>query len=703
MTPESGTRSLADAALSRAVTATLLVLSTGEEIAKRIENHLRNAGHPVRCAWATDLEDLEDLLRRAPPDMVLSSDGMVTAPARDVLALCSRFAPDVPVLRLVDRPFTVMDTVASLKAGGRSLVSCCDPQFLLHLELICLRELRSYTQRRELRDTRLRLADYEARYQKLMAGTGDAVVQVQEGIITHANAAFAALLGQADAATFEGNPLMDYVAGSGQAQAKQFLKLFSQGKLKSDKPLELVLRGQDGKDLKITAQVAAGDDGADHAERRLELLIRSEAPVLAPASAASVQDAGRAELFQTIESAIKTNVGMHRALLVLMVDSFASIEQRLGYHDSEEVLSQLSALVKQRLGQKETLFRFSTAMLALVISRPSPSDLERLAETLRSDIAAQLFKTDKFEAHLAAAVVCYPIGPSDQAVEVVDSAVREVRKLSREGGNRVAVVGKTAEAAQVDAEGQRKADQVKKALQENRMKLAYQSIASLEGDDRQHFDVLARLLDESGHEVPAREFIPAAEKFGLIVAVDRWVIARALGVLAKRQGAQDQSSLFVRISEQTLKEGDAFYKWFTEQLKSRPLRKEELVIAIQESIVETHVGKAKAMGKALKDLGADLALDYFGVGNNSAQMLEHVPASFVRFHYSFSKDFNNPALQKKLGELITIAKQKSVRTIMGQVEDANAMARLWQLGVNYIQGFHVQAPEAVLLSTDLRR
>ena len=660
---------------------------------------MRNAGHPVRCAWATDLEDLEDLLRRAPPDLVLSSDGMATAPARDVLALCTRLAPDVPVLRLVERPFTVMDTVASIKAGGRALVSCCDAQFLLHLELICLRELLSHAQRRELRETRLRLADYEARHQKLMAGTADAMVQVQEGIITRANAAFVALLGHATAAALEGNPLMDYVAQSGQAQAKQFLKLFSQGKLKPDKPLELILRSADGKALTLSAQVAAGDGGED---RLLELLIRSETPVTVPAVAAE-RMAGEKELLQALNVAIKANVGMHRALVVLMVDSFASIEQRLGYHDSEEILSQLSALVKQQLNPKETLYQFSTAMLALVISRPSPLDFEKLAETLRSDIATQLFKTASYEAHLAVTVVAYPLGPGDQAIELVNAAVAEVRKLSREGGNRIAVVGKAAEAAQADAEGQRKADQVKKALVENRLKLAYQSIASLEGDDRQHFDVLARMLDEAGHEVQAKDFIPAAEKFGLIVAVDRWVISRALGVLSKRSGAQAQSSLFVRISEQTLKEGDAFYRWFTEQLKSRPLRKEELVFALQESIVETHVGKAKAMCKALKDLNADLTLDYFGAGNNSAQMLEHVPASFVRFHHSFSKDFNNPVLQKKLEGLMKIAKEKGIRTIMGQVEDANAMARLWQLGVNYIQGFHVQAPEAVLLSTDVRR
>jgi multidomain signaling protein FimX len=74
----------------------------------------------------------------------------------------------------------------------------------------------------------------------------------------------------------------------------------------------------------------------------------------------------------------------------------------------------------------------------------------------------------------------------------------------------------------------------------------------------------------------------------------------------------------------------------------------------------------------------------------------------VRFHYSFTKDFKDPAIQDRLGTLMKVAKDRNVKTIVGQVEDANAMARLWQLGVNYIQGYHIQAPEAVLLATDVR-
>ena len=695
--------------------ATVLVLSAGEEVAKRIESHLRNAGHPVRAAWVTDLEDMEDAVRRGAPDLVLCQQDMPQASVKDVLTLVHKFSPDLPVLLLATKPFTMADTVAALRTGVRGLVIAGDALQLQHLETICLRELGTHQTLRELRATRARLADYEARHEKLMAGTADAVLHVQEGIVTHVNAAFAQLVGHKPAA-LQGNPLMDLVAPEGQAGVKAFLKQFAQDKVKNDQSVELMLRNPLAGTLKVTARVTVGQADGD---RLLELLIRSPTPAApkpAPAAAAAPAPAslptpaplpnnpnpGRIELLQMLEQAIKANVGMHRALLLVMVDAFATIEQRLGYNESELALGQLTELVRQRASPREPVYRLSTALVAVVVSRPSPGDFEKLGEAIRSDVAAQVFKTERFEAHLAVTVLCYPLASSDKAVTAIDGAVSDVRKLSRDGGNRVAVMGPAAQAAAVAADEQRKVDQIKKALLENRLKLAYQSIASLEGGDHAHYDVLARMLDEAGQEMPAREFIPTAEKFGLIVAIDRWVIARALTVLAKRAGATDVSSLFVRLSEPSVREGDALYKWLAEQLKARPLKKEELVVSVPESVIEMHVGKAKALAQALRGLGAELAMDRFGSGENSVKMLEHLAPRYVRFDYKFTKDFNDPKLQARMAELMAVAKQRSIKTIVGQVEDANAMARLWQLGVNYIQGFHIQQPEAVLLASDVR-
>ena len=159
----------------------------------------------------------------------------------------------------------------------------------------------------------------------------------------------------------------------------------------------------------------------------------------------------------------------------------------------------------------------------------------------------------------------------------------------------------------------------------------------------------------------------------------------------------------MKLSEETLKDSDMFLLWLQELLKQRPLTHEELCFEMQELAVQNHIRKAKALTRSLRDLGAGVAIEHFGIGTNSAQLLEHIPATFLKFHHSFTHNFNDRDVQKKMTNLMEIAKQRSIKTIVSHVEDANVMARMWQMGVNYIQGYHVQEPEVVLLAVDPTR
>jgi EAL domain-containing protein (putative c-di-GMP-specific phosphodiesterase class I) len=122
---------------------------------------------------------------------------------------------------------------------------------------------------------------------------------------------------------------------------------------------------------------------------------------------------------------------------------------------------------------------------------------------------------------------------------------------------------------------------------------------------------------------------------------------------------------------------------------------------LQELVLQNHIRKAKVLTKVLRDSGASVAIEHFGVGANSAQLIEHLPINFLKFHSSFTHSFNEKDIQKKMSTLMEMAKQRRIKTIVSHVEDANVMARMWQMGVNYIQGYHVQEPEVVMLSEEL--
>lgn len=677
----------------------VLVVSDSENVAKRIESHLRNAGHPVRCAWVADLEELEDVLRRGAPDLLLCAEGLPKAPLKEVVEISDRLCPDLPVLLLSQR-FGADEVLAAHAAGARDLVAYEDLRDLKHLEFVLQREFASHHHLRALRTVRSRLDDFESRHKQLLQGTNDAVAHIQEGIVSHANPAFAGLLGYASPDELLELPLMDLVCPDQQLKVKEHMKLLIKGKAEG-KPLECCLLKQDGGKVHITAQLTRGNvDG----ENFVEMLIRAEAAQSTAGAGSSAQPSGRLAYFDALTAAINgvSQQKMPRAALLIAVDDFAGLEERIGLHDAEEAVLLLIDWVRARLAPQDQLHRFSTGELAAIVNRATAAEFEQFGELLIKEVVKQIFNTTGHEAHLTLSITAYPLSGGEQVPMVAGELTREARKLASRGGRQFANLGPTAKNSQVEREEARKAAQIKRAIEENRLKLAYQSIASLEGDTRQHFDVLVRMIDETGKEQHAAEFIAVAEKFGMMRAIDRWVAARALKVLAKRESSSEASSLFVKISEESLKDAEGYAAWLAEQLKQRPLKPEELVFEFQELTLQNHIRKAKTLTTALRDLGGYIAIEHFGIGANSAQLLEHIPPQFVKFHPSFTHQFHDKDLHKKMTTLMETARQLGIKTIVSHVEDANVMARLWQMGVNYIQGFHVQEPEVVLLSAEVR-
>lgn len=675
------------AATATGASALLLVVTPFEENAKRVESHLRNAGHKMRAVWITELADLDQHLQKSQPDLLLASDHASSVPLKNVIESCRRFAPSLPIVALAPR-LGAEGASTAVAAGARDLVADGDPESLAHLERVYVREFLAYRNLRELARTRSLLIDYESRYAQLIAGTGDAVAHIYEGILSQVNPAFAALLGHDDIEALAGMPLMDVIAADNKTAVRDHLKQLDKGRA-DGKPLECNLLGKTGNKVSVCAQLTRGEA---EGERFIEMLIRAESTQAAPGAG----HAGRVDFFSALEAPAAAN--QPRAAVFAVVDNFVALEDRIGHLDAERVVVDAAGLLGKALAAGDTLYRFSTHEYAALVSRPDALEFERLVEKLVQDVGAQVFSTPDHEAQLSLSVTIYPLGGAETSPQVSTDLVREARKLSAKGGNRCIVLGPTARANAEEREDLRKADGIRKAIEDGRLKLAYQSIASLEGDTRQHFDVLVRMVNEEGVELHASDFIRAAEKAGLMRAIDRWVVGRAMKVLAGREARKDSSMLFLKLSEDTLKDAEGFLAWFQEMLKGRRLGEDEICFEIQELVLQNHIRKAKVLTKMLRDTGASVAIEHFGIGTSSAQLIEHLPVNFLKFHRSYTHDFADKDIQKKMSQLMEMAKQRQIKTIVSHVEDANVMARMWQMGVNFIQGYHIQEPEVVMLT-----
>jgi EAL domain-containing protein (putative c-di-GMP-specific phosphodiesterase class I) len=237
---------------------------------------------------------------------------------------------------------------------------------------------------------------------------------------------------------------------------------------------------------------------------------------------------------------------------------------------------------------------------------------------------------------------------------------------------------------------------IKGALMENRFRLVQQPIASLLGEDKGMFDVLVRMLDEQGGEVLPAEFIRAAERNDLMKNIDRWVIGASMSFAANRKA----SCIFVRLSKDTILD-KTVVSWLETQLRSLKIEAKRLCFQVTEEIATQYVRQTTELSDSLRKLGFRFALEHFGTGRDPFKLLSGIGMNFIKVDGSLMQGLStNQLQQQRVKGLVEAAKRKGVETVAERVEDANTMAVLWQLGVEFIQGYFVNAPEDVTMSGD---
>lgn len=678
-------------------TADLLVATASENSARELESHLRNAGFNVHTSWIKSRKQLEERLAAPAPDMVLCADDLAELPAETATTLILQAYPGLPVLWLTEN-VQAESRAAALQHGARDLCSTADAVDLAHFELVLLRELTASRQRLELAKLQSRLTDTEAQSLQLLSAMPDAIAYVQEGIVTRVNPAFAKLVQAEDEESLAGRPLMDFVAEDQRKVIRQHLKHVTQGKLESETVTFSLVDGA-GNLVEVHSRWKQTSLGGEPA---IELSLRQETQQIQSSGGSDsvgVASApqGRLAFIKALELTCREPTPTPRILMFVVVDDFGSLEDRLGLQSAEEAVLELLHFIQNHLHDIVGISRFSTDEIALIVNSTPQVEVEKLITRMCKDISTEILRTAQHEAHVTVTLLAFSLG-QESTESALNDVCREARKLSKQGGNRAQLLGPAAKTSLIERELERLAAQLKKALAENRMTLAYQAIASLEGDARQHQDVLVRMVDEDGKELLAADFISAAEKHSLIRSVDQWVTTQILKLLAERRQSTEAPSMFVRLSEETLRHSDEFLSWLKPRLQSRPLKPEELIFEMQEGFLHKHVTKANAFSEACRKLGIQISISRFGAAANSEQILDRIPAQYVKFDPQFTQRFADPNTQKRMTQLLAFTKAKGIKTICSHIEDANLMAKLWQLGINYIQGRRIKEPEVLKLT-----
>jgi diguanylate cyclase (GGDEF)-like protein len=673
----------------------LIVLSSAREPVEAVNSILRRAGQPAHCTWIPALRDLGDALTQLNPELLVH-----VANSREELQSAIRvrdqLAPTVPVLLLAAQADEARIAEA-MSLGARDAVTLANPE---RLQAVMLRELKVFRTERTL-DASLKSAqDARSQLGSVLNRSNDAIIQVQEGIVVEANPAWLELFGVVEGVA--GEPVMDLFDDSTHAALRGALAACLQGRWKADVPLRANALLGDGTVLPIEMTLALGEH---EQEPCVSLMVpsrpREERSVVErPAAAVEAPGAllARPELLAALARrlAIPAPGGM-RCLVMIKLDKFADLERVVGATASEDILIEFTRLLKETLHPKELAGSFGGVRFLVLLERGNEHDINAWSERLLARVQKQVMRIRDKTVSVTCTLGLSVVPPGQAKVDaVISDALECARKGAARGGNQSITSDRADNDSRVMAYDKVWVKHIKAALMENRFRLVQQPIASLQGERPGMYDVLVRMIDQQGREVLPSEFMAAAGRNDLLKNIDRWVVGASLSFAAQKK----PECLFVRLSKETVRDS-GFLEWLDNHLRSSHADPQRLCFQITEESAASYVAQVKGLAAGLRERSFRFALDSFGSGRDSVGMLEAIPLDFVKIDGTIIGGLaGDQQLQMRVRTLVEAARRKNIQTIGERVEDANTMAVLWQVGVQYIQGYFINEPEEVVLRAE---
>ncbi|KPW58253.1 Sensory box/GGDEF domain/EAL domain protein [Pseudomonas caricapapayae] len=391
--------------------------------------------------------------------------------------------------------------------------------------------------------------------------------------------------------------------------------------------------------------------------------------------------------------------GSH-CLMFLDLDQFKLVNDTGGHAAGDELLRQLCRALPQGLRDADTLARLGGDEFGvLLVDCPAGIALD-IAEALREIVQRLHFMWKGRPFMTTVSIGLVHLGDIPATLEGSLSAADMACYMAKERGrNRVQVYSVDDLTLSMRFGEMAWIQRLHMAMDENRFCLYAQEIASIsgEGDEVRHIEILLRLRDESGRMVVPDNFIPAAERYGLMTTLDRWVVHNVFKVIAQCQSDDrhqvPQALCAINLSGSSIGD-DTFLEYLKQQFQAFAVSPGMICFEITETSAIADLDSAIRFINELKGLGCQFSLDDFCSGMSSFAYLKHLPVDFLKIDGSFVKDMLDNPINKAMVEVINnIGHVMGKRTIAEYVETPQIESALQEMGVDFAQGYLIARPE----------
>jgi len=410
--------------------------------------------------------------------------------------------------------------------------------------------------------------------------------------------------------------------------------------------------------------------------------------------------ANRREFEHRLEGALARLEGQpgQHALMFLDLDQFKVVNDTCGHAAGDQLLRQVCVLLQEHLREGDTLARLGGDEFGILLENCPAAPAARIAELLRMTVQDLHFVWDGRNFNIGVSIGLVSLAHARVTLaEALRSADMACYMAKEKGRNRVQVYQPDDTEMSLRFGEMAWVQRIHQALEEERFCLFYQRIAPVAARDEQgaHLELLLRLRDEDNVLVPPARFIPAAERYGLMPLIDRWVVSHALSILAQRQVTADSDPIAtcaINLSGPTF--GDqAFLGFLREQLATHRVEPQQLCFEITETSAIANLGSAMHFIRELKALGCRFSLDDFGAGMSSFAYLKHLPVDYLKIDGGFVKDMLDDPIDRAMVESINqIGHVMGKLTIAEFVESPEILQALTEIGVDFAQGYAIAHP-----------
>jgi diguanylate cyclase (GGDEF)-like protein len=388
--------------------------------------------------------------------------------------------------------------------------------------------------------------------------------------------------------------------------------------------------------------------------------------------------------------------GGQGAVMIIDIDGLKTINDSLGHHAGDNLIRHVAAIMRERVRTTDIAARLSGDEFAVLMPQSDTAGALQLGEDLRAQVAENAATgLDLEEATISVGITMFGGERGVGAEAVLVAADQAMYRAKEEGRNQIALFQDPSEPQRQQLRRQTTSARIRDALTQDRLSLHTQPIRSLASGGIERYELLLRMTGENGELLPAASFIEAAERSGMVQELDRWVVAQALELLARREHDGDPVSLHVNLSGASVADRSVL-EFIERRLDEGDADPARCTFEITETAPVHDYEAAAGFADRITEFGCQVAIDDYGAGFGPFHYLKSIPFDLIKIDGSFVRDMpNSDADQLTVQAIVQIARGLGKTTIAEYVQDDITAQMLREYGVDMAQGYHLGRPVAV--------